>query len=331
VDTEGHEGFLADFGRMGFPQILGVSAAHGRGIEELVEEIEKLLPTAAEAEAALPAPKLAIVGRPNVGKSSLVNAILNDRRAIVSDIAGTTRDAVDVAYELEGKHFVLCDTAGIRHRSSHDTSVEVFSVIRSEQTIERADLCVLVLDATAGVTTQDKKIAGLIQKAHKAVVIVLNKWDLISEGGRGDAALLREHVERLQSELFFLNYAPVVVLSARTGENVKRLFTTVEKIRQHASRRTGTGELNRLLRTAMERQAPPSRGNKRFKLLYATQLVPQEPGPFQVPQFLLFVNDPRLLPDNYFTYLCARLREKWEYPGLPILIKKRGRAAREEE
>lgn len=331
VDTEGHEGFLADFGRMGFPRIVGVSAAHGRGIEELVGEIETLLPTAAEAEAALPAPKLAIVGRPNVGKSSLVNAILNDRRAIVSDIAGTTRDAVDVAYELDGKRFVLCDTAGIRHRSSHDTSVEVFSVIRSEQSIERADLCVLVLDATAGVTAQDKKIAGLIQKAHKAVVIVLNKWDLVSDGGRGDAALLREHVERLRSELFFLNYAPVVVLSARTGENVKRLFTTVEKIRQHASRRAGTGELNRLLRTAMERQAPPSRGNKRFKLLYATQLVPQEPGPFAVPQFLLFVNDPRLLPENYFTYLCARLREKWEYPGLPIVIKKRGRAAKEEE
>jgi GTP-binding protein len=332
VDTEGHEGFLSDFARLGFAETMGVSAAHGRGIEELVAAVEKHLPTAAEIEAALPAPKIALVGRPNVGKSSLVNAILNDRRAIVSDIPGTTRDAVDTAYELEGKQFVLCDTAGIRHRSSHDTPVEVFSVIRSEQTIERADLCLLLIDATTGVTTQDKKIAGLIQEARKAVVIVLNKWDLVAEsagGNRRDASLLREHVERLRSELFFLSYAPVIVLSAKTGENVKRLFTTVEKIRQHATRRAGTGELNRLLRGAMERQGPPTRGNKRFKLLYATQLVPQEPTPFQPPQFLLFVNDPRLLPDSYFTYLCARLREKWEYPGLPILIKKRGRAEKE--
>jgi len=188
-----------------------------------------------------------------------------------------------------------------------------------------------VIDATTGITTQDKKIAGLIQKANKAVIIVLNKWDLVSEGGKRDAALLREHVERLQQELFFLSYAPVVVLSAKTGENVKRLFTTVEKIRQHATRRTGTGELNRLLRAAMERQSPPIRGNKRFKLLYVTQLVPKEPQPFQAPQFLLFVNDPRLLPDSYFTYLCARLREKWEYPGLPILFKKRGREQKNED
>jgi len=325
VDTEGHENFVIDFARMGFELTLGVSAAHGRGIEELVAEIDKLLPTAQETEAALPAPKLAFVGRPNVGKSSLVNAILDDRRAIVSDIAGTTRDTVDVAYELEGKSFVLCDTAGIRHRSSHDSSVEVFSVMRSEQTIERADLCILVIDATVGVTVQDKKIAGMIQAAHKAALIVLNKWDLVEEEGRSGSSLLKEHVERLQGDLFFLNYAPVVVLSAKTGENVKRLFTQVEKIRQHATRRTGTGELNRLLRAAMERQGPPSRGNKRFKLLYVTQLVPKEPSPFQPPHFLLFVNDPRLLPDSYFTYLCARLREKWEFPGLPILFKKRGR------
>jgi len=325
VDTEGHENFVTDFARMGFELTLGVSAAHGRGIEELVAEIDKLLPTAQETEASLPAPKLAFVGRPNVGKSSLVNAILNDRRAIVSEIAGTTRDTVDVAYELEGKHFVLCDTAGIRHRSSHNSSVEVFSVMRSEQTIERADLCILVIDATVGVTVQDKKIAGMIQAAHKAALIVLNKWDLVEEEGRSGSSLMKEHVERVLGDLFFLNYAPIVVLSAKTGENVQRLFTQVEKIRQHATRRTGTGELNRLLRTAMERQAPPSRGNKRFKLLYVTQLVPKEPLPFHPPHFLLFVNDPRLLPDSYFTYLCARLREKWEFPGLPILFKKRGR------
>jgi len=331
VDTEGHEDFVPDFASMGFEHTLGVSAAHGRGIDELLALVDEFLPTEAEQEAAAPAPKLALVGRPNVGKSSMINSILNDRRAIVSDIPGTTRDAVDVACELDGQRFILCDTAGIRHRSRHDSSVEVFSVMRSEETIERADLCILVIDATTGVTAQDKKIGGLIQKARKAAIIVLNKWDLIDKEGRPERELLREHTENVRRELFFLSYAPVVILSAKTGENVKRLFTMVEKIRQHATRRTGTGELNRLLRAAMERQAPPIRSNKRFKLLYVTQLVPKHPAPFQPPQFLLFVNDPRLLPDTYFNYLCARLREKWEYPGLPVLFKKRGREQRSGE
>ncbi len=326
VDTEAHEGFSADFAALGFERTEGVSAAHGRGIAGLVTEIDKLLPKADDEAAAVDGPRLAIVGRPNVGKSSLVNSLLEDRRAIVSNIPGTTRDAVDIAYERDGRRFVLCDTAGIRHRSKHDTSVEVFSVMRSEATIERADLCVLVIDATAGVTTQDKKIAGLIQKAHKAAIIVLNKWDLIG-GGREE---LREHVERVRQELFFLSYAPVIALSAKTGENLRRLFTTVEKVRQHATRRAGTGEINRLLREAMERQPPPMRGNKRFKLLYVTQLSPASPRPFQPPEFLLFVNDPRLMPDSYGNYVCARIREKWEYPGLPILLRKRGRKKEDE-
>ena len=324
VDTENHEGFAADFAALGFAQTVSVSAAHGRGVPALLEEINALLPDDAVEEENRPAPRLAIVGRPNVGKSSLVNAILGDRRAIVSDIAGTTRDVVDSLYERDGQRFILCDTAGIRHRSKHNTSVEVFSVMRSEDTIARADLCVLVIDATMGVTAQDKKIAGLIQKAHKPALVLLNKWDLVAEG-RHDPELLREHTKKVHQNLFFLTYAPVVALSAKTGVNIRRLFTTVEKIRQHATRRIGTGGLNRHLREAMDRQPPPMKGNRRFKLLYATQLLRTEPKPFQVPEFLLFVNDPRLLPESYLNYLCARLRDKWEYPGLPIVIRQRGR------
>lgn len=326
VDTEAHEGFASDFSSLGFSHTLTVSAAHGRGIDELVEAIEILLPSARELAEALPAPRLALVGRPNVGKSSLVNAILNDSRAIVSDIAGTTRDALDLAYERDGHAFILCDTAGIRHRSSHDSSVEVFSVMRSEESIKRADLCVLLIDATTGVTTQDKKIAGLIQTSHKACIIVLNKWDLVATGSKAEEReLLSEHLRGVREELFFLSYAPIVVLSAKTGQNVKRLFSMVEKIREHATRRAGTGELNRLMRAAMDRQAPPRQGNRRFKLLYVTQLVSKNPRPFEAVAFLLFVNDPRLISDPYVNYLCARLREKWEFPGLPILLKKRGR------
>lgn len=331
VDVEQHEDFVFDFAGLGFEHTIGVSAAHGRGIDDLIEAIDTLLPASSGDDGVDRSPKLALVGRPNVGKSSLINAIVNDKRAIVSDIAGTTRDAVDISYEREGQKFILCDTAGIRHRSKHNTSVEVFSVMRSEETIERADLCVLVIDATAGVQMQDKKIAGLIQKARKAAIIVLNKWDLVAEEGEDDAELLREHTKRIREELFFLNYAPVVILSAKTKQNVRRLFTMVEKVRQHATRRAGTGELNRVMKTIMERQQPPTHGTKRFKLLYATQVASKYPRPFEPPQFVLFVNDPRLLPDSYMSYMTSRLREHWEFPGLPVIIKQRGRESKTKE
>jgi GTP-binding protein len=200
--------------------------------------------------------------------------------------------------------------------------------MRSEKTIRRADLNILVIDATTGVTAQDKKIAGLIQEANKPAIIVLNKWDLVVPSGESDSELVREHVSRVQRELFFLDYAPVVVLSALTGENVRRLFTTVEKVRQHSTRRAGTGELNRVLRAAMERQTPAIKGNRRFKLLYITQVNDTGRAPIKPPQFILFVNDPSLLPDSYVNYLCARIRDKWEYPGLPIVLRLRGREGR---
>lgn len=327
VDAEKHEQRVLEFHKLGFDHVLTTSAAHGRGIGSLVERIGDLLPDAESDETGIggPPPKLALVGRPNVGKSSLLNAILNDERSTVSEIAGTTRDTVDVQAERDGQSYILCDTAGIRHRSRHNTSVEVFSVMRSEKTIRRADLNILVIDAVEGVTMQDKKIAGLIQKAKKPAIIVLNKWDLVNPGGGHDAALLREHVERVRRGLFFLDYAPVVILSALTGENVRRLFTSVEKVRQHASRRAGTGELNRLLRAAMERQPPPMRSNRRFKLLYAAQAREGGRAVIQPPMFVLFVNDPSLPPESYVHFLGARIRAKWEFPGLPILIRLKGR------
>ena len=178
---------------------------------------------------------------------------------------------------------------------------------------------------------QDKKIAGLIQEAQKPAVIVLNKWDLVVNAASGnqeaERELLREHVDKVRRALFFLDYAPVVVLSALTGENVRRLFTMVEKVREHARRRAGTGELNRVIRAAMERQAPPIRGNRRFKLLYVTQAKDSGVSSIAPPLFVMFVNNPRLLPDSYLNYLKARIRDKWEFPGLPILLRMRGREA----
>jgi GTPase len=320
---------LADteFAVLGFSDILPISAAHNRGIRDLVELIEKHLPdpSLGRAEVVADVPiKLAIVGRPNVGKSSLINAILQNQRTIVSDAAGTTRDSVDVPYERDGKHYVLIDTAGMRARRKHNTSVEVFSVMRSEKSIARADICVLVVDAAAGVTSQDKKIAGLIQENHKPCMIVVNKLDLVKP-----PAQVRDFVDALlgqiRANLFFLSYAPIDLVSAQTGENLDRLFGSIERIQKHADRSIGTGSLNRLLQEAMTVTPPPIRRNKRFKLLYATQIDKTSNHLVAPPTFVFFVNDPDLLPDDYRRYLEARIRERNGYYGLPIIIRLRSR------
>lgn len=327
LDDPKHDNLAAEFVKLGFPRMLGVSAAHGRGTDDLVAAVDEALGEGgggAEAERQAIPPRIVILGRPNVGKSSITNALLGRERAIVSEIAGTTRDAIEVPCELGGRPYMLLDTAGIRHRSRHNTSVEVFSVMRSEEAIRLADVCVLVIDASAGVTEQDKRIAGLIQKAGKAVVVAVNKADLLP-----DAALqregLKESLEAWRSGLFFLPYAPLVLLSAKTGDNLRRLGTTLEKVRQHATRRLGTGELNRIIRDAIAQHPPPARGARRLKVFYATQLDNPEPRPFAAVRFLLFVNAPALLTPAYETYLIAQLRRAREYPGLPLMLELRAR------
>ncbi|MEY3481158.1 MAG: GTPase Der, partial [Verrucomicrobiota bacterium] len=237
---------------------------------------------------------------------------------------GTTRDALEVPCTLGGRPYHLLDTAGIRHRSRHSTSVEVFSVMRSEEAIRMADVCVLVIDAQTGVTEQDKRIAGLVQKARKAVVVAVNKADLLPEESTTREGL-REALSSWQSQLFFLPYAPMVLLSAKTGDNLKRLGTTLEKVRQHAGRRLGTGELNRVIRDGMTLHPPPMKGTRRLKVFYATQLEETNPRPFAPVKFLLFVNSPGLLALTYETYLAAQLRRVREYPGLPLIFELRAR------
>ena len=327
IDHPKHELADTEFSVLGFSDIVPISAAHGRGITDLVEQIERHLPEPA-LEEAKPDPgvpiKLAIVGRPNVGKSSLINAILQNQRTIVSDAAGTTRDSVDVPYERDGKPFVLIDTAGMRARRKHNTSVEVFSVMRAEKSIARADICALVVDALEGVTAQDKKIAGLIQENHKPCIVIVNKLDLVKPTAR-----VRDFIDTLLQEvranLFFLSYAPIDLVSARTGENLDRLFESIERIQQHATRSIGTGSLNRLLQEAMATAPPPIRGNKRFKLLYATQIDKTSNHLVAPPTFVFFVNDPELLTDDYRRYLEVRIRERNGYYGLPIIVRLRSR------
>jgi GTP-binding protein len=326
VDHPKHQNLEADFQRLGFIS-LTISAAHGLGIDWLVKTIEARLPQAEgiDQKSEKTPLSLAIIGRPNVGKSSLVNAILSDRRAIVSAIPGTTRDAVDIAYRRGQDEFILIDTAGIRPRGKHSTSVEVFSVMRSERTIRRADLCLLVIDATSGVTAQDKKIAGLMQESHKPSLVIVNKWDLVRPERRAKEKLA-QLIDETRERLFFLPYAQIVVASALTGENVDRLFSAIRKIRRAAREHLGTGVLNRLLRAAFAANPPPTVANQRLKLYYATQTRGRTDVTLPTPEFVLFVNNPELLGESYARYLEAQIRAAQPFAGLPLMLDFRPRS-----
>jgi GTP-binding protein len=330
IDQEMHESLAADFFELGFSEVLTMSAAHGRGTHDLLAKIAEKLGgmEGEEVPEELAAPRLAIVGRPNVGKSSLLNRLLGEERSIVSNIAGTTRDALDVKCELGGDPYVLVDTAGLRHRSRPDTSVEIFSAMRSEEAIRRADAGLLVIDAESGVTAQDKRIAGMLQESQKACIILLNKWDLVrkEDGGRASQG---EQADVIRNDLFFLDYAPVVCISAKTGQGFSRIFAALKSVRSEADTRIPTGELNRFFRDVFEQHPPPSKSGKRFKLLYATQVVPEVQRTFNPPEFLLFVNDADLITDAYREYLFNRFRERWAFPGLPIRLRMKGRESRE--
>jgi GTPase len=329
IDHPKHEDLESDFARLGFANSVPISAAHGRGIPGLLETIDSLLPA---SDAVIDQPStitrplaLAIVGRPNAGKSSLINSILHDARTIVGELPGTTRDAVDIMYERDGQHFLLIDTAGIRARSKHSSSVEVFSVMRAERTIRRADLCILVIDLTSGVTGQDKKIAGLIQKAENPCLIILNKWDLVKPK-RAAKATMEQIASATREHLFFLDYAPVLIASALTGENVEQLFRMIADVRRAARVRLGTGVLNRLLRAAFEENPPPTIGTRRLKLFYAAQARGDEERTLEALKFILFVNQPKLLSETYGRYLEGRIRAAEPYPGLPVLLSCRARS-----
>jgi GTP-binding protein len=333
IDDPKHELRADEFSALGFEDVFPTSAAHGRGVPELLEKIENFLPAAdlkAQISNLTHPIAVAILGRPNAGKSSLINALLGDRRAIVSEIPGTTRDAVDVEYEREGKRFLFIDTAGIRARSKHSSSVEVFSVMRAEKTITRADICVLVIDAAEGIKAQDRRIAALIQKARKACIIVLNKWDLVRTK-RKQRQTMEDAIANARAELFFIDYAPVLVTSALTGEHADKIFKMIERIRRAARAHIGTGKLNRALRAAFAANPPPMVKGKRLKLFYATQSSGDQSRAFAPPEIVLFVNSPRLLTQPFARFLEAKIRELEPYPGLPILLTCRARLDRHSE
>tara|TARA_R110002096_G_scaffold4501_50_gene21381 strand:- start:1084 stop:2472 length:1389 start_codon:yes stop_codon:yes gene_type:complete len=334
VDDRKHENAVTDFAGLGFDQPFAVSAEHGRNMDGLIRHLGQQLieqfgkpetvEDSEEKDEEIPPVSIAMVGRPNVGKSSLINAILNDERTIVSDVAGTTRDSVDIPYERGGTHYNLIDTAGIRRRTKQDSSVEIFSVMRSERSIRRADLCLLVIDASTGVTAMDRKIARKILEDHKPCIVILNKFDLYHPDGSKSARLeeLREHVE---TELFFLHYAPLVFVSAKKGQYLNKIFGGIEQVCRASSAHIGTGELNRTLKNAIEKNPAPVRKNRRLNLLYATTKRSDRPRAISPPSFLLFVNHAELLTRTYERYLENTLRDALDLSGLPIDFQVRSR------
>jgi GTP-binding protein len=331
VDSDKGAQLEADFAKLGFEQPRSLSAAHGLGFSALASDLDHFIDAMPpetrgefsdeESDEGI---KIALVGRPNVGKSSLINAILHDQRTIVSDIAGTTRDAVDVPYIRDDIHYTLIDTAGIRPKNRRDSSVEVFSVMRSERSIRRADLCILVIDASRGVSAQDRKIARLILDAEKPCLILANKFDLYHPDAKyhDRVSILREEIGR---ELFFLDYAPLVGVSALKNQNVPKLFRAIQRVAKDANTPLTTGTLNRVLHRAVEKTPPPAKGGKRLNILYASPQKSDRPRHIPSPIYVLFVNNPKLLPPTYERFLEGQLRAQHSYRGLPIIFRIKSR------
>ena len=337
ADNQKQEQLSGDFASLGYGAGIPTSAELGKNMSKLADAIDAvvipLYRNIEEAEETVRKEglKIAIVGKPNAGKSSLINAILKDDRTIVSDVAGTTRDAVDVPYEFMGERHTLIDTAGIRRRTKMDSSVEVFSAMRAERSIRRADICLLVIDCAAGISAQDRKIARIIQSEKKPCLIVLNKFDLFHPNApRG--VRLEEITEHVRTELFFLSYAPYVAVSALKKQSIGLIFQKLGEIRKHAQDPITTGKLNRFLGEAFDKKPPQARkGSKRLKLLYATTAINDRYTAIPVPTYILFVNDKRLMQENYEQYLTNRLREAHPSPGIPIIFSVRSRNSKDDK
>jgi GTP-binding protein len=330
MDSDKQVSLDVEFTRLGFRGVFPVSAAHRRGLDTLRDAIVADWTEPAESETSARPTRLAIVGRPNVGKSSLINALMAEPRAIVSPVPGTTRDAVDISYTWRGEPFLFIDTAGMRQERRVQDQLERAMTGRTAHAINRADVCILVIDAAQGVTMQDKKIAGLIQDAYAPCLVVVNKWDLAREQGDASKTREREYYDQVQRDLFFLSYAPVLFLSAKTGERIEGLLKTVATIAKNRVYRFQTGPLNRVLIKAMERYAPPLVHGRRFKILYAAQQTPKEAAR-EIPTLQLFVNSASLLTPAYERYLDLQLREAFDLRGCPIKFVMRGRATEARE
>jgi GTP-binding protein len=307
---------IYEFYSLGLGDPIAVSAIHGHGTGEILDFCVEHFPPEKDEEEASDTISVAVIGKPNAGKSSLVNRILGETRVIVSDVAGTTRDAVDSNFENQYGKYTFIDTAGIRRKSRVDDRIEKYSVLRAQMAIDRADVCLIMIDATEGVTEQDPKVAGLAHEAGKASVIVINKWDLVEKDGK-TMDKMREEVRR---DLSYMTYAPILFISALTGQRVDRIFELINYVNQQSAMRITTGMLNNILADATARVQPPTDKGRRLKIYYITQTS------IKPPTFVAFCNDSRLFHFSYQRYLENQIRSVFGLEGTPVrfIVRQKG-------
>ena len=311
---------IYEFYNLGLGDPIAVSAVHGHGTGDLLDACFQYFPPEDEEEEEDDVIKVAIIGKPNVGKSSLVNRILGEERVIVSDMAGTTRDAIDSYFENEKGKFCFIDTAGMRKKSKVDDRIEKFSVLRSTMAIERSDVCLILIDAQEGVTEQDTKVAGLAHEAGKACIIVVNKWDAIEKDDK-TMDKMRQDVRR---DLAYMTYAPILFISAKTGQRVERLFELINYVNDQAAMRITTGMLNTVLADATARVQPPTDKGRRLKIYYMTQVG------IKPPHFVVFCNDAQLFHFSYQRYIENQIRNTFGLEGTPVVLTVRQKGDKED-
>jgi len=304
-----------EFYNLGIGEPFPVSASSKLGLGDMLDEVVKYFPQSNGEEEEDERPRVAIIGKPNVGKSSLVNKLAQKERVIVSDIAGTTRDAIDTEIRYNGKEYVLIDTAGIRRKNKIKEEIERFSIIRAVSAVERADVVLIVIDATEGVTEQDAKIAGIAHDRGKGIIICVNKWDAIEK----DNHTIKEHTEAIRKTLSFMPYAEILFISALSGQRLPKIFETIDVVIENNSMRVGTGVLNEIVAEAVAMQQPPTDKGKRLKIYYITQVS------VKPPTFVIFVNDKQLMHFSYTRYLENRIRDTFGFGGtaLKFIVRER--------
>ena len=308
IDTAKMPDHYYDFYELGLGEPFAISSTNQLGLGDLLDEIVSRFPEKSMAEDDEDDIKIAIIGKPNVGKSSIVNAFVGEERVIVSDIAGTTRDSIDTPFEKDGVKYTLIDTAGIRRRSKVTDDVEKFSVVRAVAAIERCDVALLVIDATEGVTEQDKKIAGIAHEAGKGIIVVVNKWDLVAK----ETNTMRDFERRVKGEMVFMSYAPVLFTSALKGQRLPQVLEAARSVAEMRAMRVSTGQLNNLIQDAMMMNNPPSDKGRRLKIYYVTQVG------VKPPLFSFQVNDRELMHFSYSRYLENKIRDAYSFAGTSI-------------
>ena len=309
--VDSFEKFMPDvyeFYNLGIGDPFPISAASMLGLGDMLDEVVKHFPDYAKDEEEDERPKVAIIGKPNVGKSSLINKLAQEDRVIVSDIAGTTRDAIDTDITYDGKEYVFIDTAGLRRKNKIKEEIERYSIIRAVTAVERADVCIIVIDATEGVTEQDAKIAGIAHERGKGIIIAVNKWDAIEK----DDKTIYRHTEKIRQILSFMPYAEIIFISAKSGQRLNKIFELIDVVIANNSMRVATGVLNEIVTEAVAMQQPPSDKGKRLRIYYTTQVA------VKPPTFVIFVNDKELMHFSYTRYLENRIRETFGFRGMAL-------------